>query len=398
MTAPPPGTGAGAAQAPKPLKPSRLRLMSIDDGVVRLGPQTVHLDVTNACNTDCVTCWDHSPHLRVPQPAAWKRQRADVDALRALLDDIQGLGGLEAVIVSGMGEPFTHPRVYELLADIKGRGLHCTVITNLVAADVDRVLAIGVDALLVGVQGASESSYLAFHPSFQPSHWQKLQAQLARLADAPDLDAKHVQVICAANAHELVAMIEQAHRFAAAQVNFKLASLKGGTEAARLSDAQRERLLAGDIAAAAARAQELDVSTNLEVFRRQLEAGGELTAPIDEIGCFLGTHYSRVTVDGTVLFCCNTEVVVGQLPPAPGGRTFSELWRSPSWEGWRQRMREGRYLASCFQCGKLNQNEKLSRRFRELYGEARWLAVTGRGPGGQARPSAARATSLRVLG
>jgi hypothetical protein len=44
-------------------------------------------------------------------------------------------------------------------------------------------------------------------------------------------------------------------------------------------------------------------------------------------------------------------------------------------------MREGRYLASCFQCGKFNQNEKLSRRFKEAFGEAAWLDVTGRGAG-----------------
>ena len=376
-----------------PMKPSRVRMMSIDDGVVRLGPQTLHIDVTNACNTDCVTCWDHSPHLTVARPVAWKRQRADVQQLRALLDDVQTLGGLEAVIVSGMGEPFTHPDIYTLLADIKSRGLHCTVITNLVAADVERVLAIGVDALLVGVQGASEESYLAFHPSFTPTHWARLQQQLERLADEPAIDAKHVQVICGCNADELVAMVEQAARFCASQLNFKLASLKDGTEAARLSDVQRATLLSSSIDEALARAEALGVNTNLAVFRMQVQAGGELTAPIDEIGCFLGTTYSRVTVDGTVLFCCNTEVVVGQLPPAPGGQPFSSLWRSDAWNGWRERMREGRYLSSCFQCGKLNQNEKLSRRFRALYGDERWLEVTGRGAGGHAT----RATSLRVL-
>ena len=48
---------------------------------------------------------------------------------------------------------------------------------------------------------------------------------------------------------------------------------------------------------------------------------------------------------------------------------------------WRRRMREGRYLESCSQCGKLNQNDKLSRRFRERFGEEAWRAVTGRGGG-----------------
>jgi MoaA/NifB/PqqE/SkfB family radical SAM enzyme len=380
------------------LKPSMMRMQAIDDGVLRIGPQTVHLDVTNSCNTDCVTCWDHSPHLTAPRPAAWKRQRADIRQLMHVVDDIETLGGLEAVIVSGMGEPFTHPDIYLLLEDLKRRGLHVTVITNLVAADIERVIEIGVDALLVGVQGASEDSYLAFHPSFGPQHWHTLQAQLAALRDAPGVEVKQVQVVCAHNAHELTRMVEQAALFKARQVNFKLASLKEGTEAARITEAQRHQLVTCAIEEARILAASLNVVTNLDMFERQVRAGGELTAPIDEVGCFIGTSYSRITVDGTVLFCCNTEVVVGQLPPHPQGKPFSALWRSAAWDGWRQRMREGRYLASCFQCGKVNQNEKLSRRFRELFGEARWLQVTGRGPAARPRPFArASRASLPVL-
>ena len=54
---------------PSAVSPAKQRLQSLDDGVVRLGPQTVHLDITNSCNTDCVTCWDHSPHLLAPPPS-----------------------------------------------------------------------------------------------------------------------------------------------------------------------------------------------------------------------------------------------------------------------------------------------------------------------------------------
>lgn len=370
------------------MKSSRLRLASLDDGTVRLGPQTVHLDITNACNTDCVTCWDHSPLLHAPQPSSWKRRRADPHQLSTLLDDITSLGGLESIVVSGMGEPFTHPDVYEILADIKRRGLHLTIITNLVAADVDRIIELGVDTLLIGVQGASEAAYLAFHPSFHAGHWQRLQTALTRLHAAGRRD-KHVQVICGCNAHELSAMIDQADHFDAEQVNFKLASLRNGTETAAISPAQREALLNHDIAAARARADELGVTTNLDVFEQQVRAGGEATAPISDVGCFLGYHYSRVTVDGTVLYCCNTEVEVGRLADQP----FSALWRGPAWQALRARLRAGQYFPGCHQCGKFNQNVKLSARFRELYGDERWLAATGRGPG-QAPHTRAR---LRVL-
>ncbi len=365
------------------------RLRDVRDDRLRRGPQTLHIDVTNACNTNCVTCWDHSPHLNEARPIAWKKQRIAVDTVRALLDDVQSLddddGGLQAVILSGMGEPFTHPDIYDLISLVKARGLHLTIITNLVAADVDRVIDLGVDALLVGVQGASEQSYLAFHPNFSSWHWQKLNEQLDKLAAAPNITHKQVQVICNTNAHELPDMVRLAYRSGADVVNFKLASLRHGTESVAIPEAQRHHLLTSLIDEAEQVSRALTIPTNLAVFRAQLQravAGeevgdGDATAPIDEVGCFIGHFYSRVTVEGRVLYCCNTEVDIGSLSVLP----FSSWWRSARWASFRRRMREGRYLESCRQCGKLNQNVKLSQRFHDSFGDDAWREVTGHANG-----------------
>lgn len=346
-----------------------LRLQGLHEQRVLIGPESVHLDVTNGCNTNCVTCWDHSPHLRQARSAAWKRNRVEAGALIELLDDIQSLGGLKAVILSGMGEPFTHPDIHEMIAAVKARGLHLTIITNLIAADPERILELGVDQLLIGVQGASKESYQAFHPSFQTDEWERLLAMLERFAEA-GRRYKQVQVICRHNAHELVEMVELAHRTRAHSVNFKLASLKDGTEAVRITDSQRS-LLAELVPRAVERASALGVDTNLEVFAGQLAAGGARTADIARIGCYMGHYYARVLVDGTVLYCCNVEVKVGKL-----GR-FSELWHGSEWNALRARLRRGEYFAGCQQCGKLNQNVKLAARFARAYGEDRRLEVTG---------------------
>jgi hypothetical protein len=106
-------------------------------------------------------------------------------------------------------------------------------------------------------------------------------------------------------------------------------------------------------------------------------------------------------VEGTVLFCCNTDVVVGSLADAP----FSQHWHGPRWAEWRARMRDGRFLASCDFCGKLNQNEKLSARFKDMFGDALWDRHRGVGlspddaaPFRRARPAGApRGRALPVL-
>jgi MoaA/NifB/PqqE/SkfB family radical SAM enzyme len=347
------------------------------------GPETVHIDITNGCNTNCITCWDHSPLLATPQSPQWKRSRARVEDVVALLAELQVLGGTKNIVLSGMGEPFTHPDVYEMIEAVKERRLFLTIITNLVAADADRIVDSGVDQLLIGIHGASEQSYLAFHPNFRAVEWHKLLAMLDRFK-ARARRFKHVQVIADTNAHELVAMVEFAANYSASQVNFKLASLQAGTERCRIEERQRDKLLSKDIAAAQGRAKELGIETNLAVFEQQLSAGGEATASIAEVGCFMGYAYSRVLVDRTVLYCCNTDVVVGQLAPSAG---FGELWRGEAWSALRERFHRGDYLESCRQCGKFNQNVKLSNAFARKYGELKLLEATGR-VGGQPRFSA----------
>jgi hypothetical protein len=203
---------------------------------------------------------------------------------------------------------------------------------------------------------------------------------------------KHVQVVSRPNADEVVEMVELAHRYRAAQVNFKLASLAHGTEAAAITEEQRLALTRELVPRATDRARSLGVATNLDVFAMQLGAGGRRTAPIEDVGCFMGFAYARVLVDGTVLYCCNTDVVVGSLR---SGATFGELWRGEAWNRLRDRLRRGDYFASCGQCGKLNQNVKLARRFEAAHGKARLYEVTGRGPDGEI---AARARRLPLVG
>jgi MoaA/NifB/PqqE/SkfB family radical SAM enzyme len=338
------------------------RLQSLADGVLRVGPRVIHLDVTNACNARCLTCWDHSP--RVSRPASWKKQQQNIESLSHILDEALALGGLEAVILSGMGEPFVHPEIASLVSAVKQRGLHLTIITNLVAADPGLILQQQVDQLLVGIHAASLPTYLAFHPGFDEPHWVRLHAALAQFR-AAGRRFKHVQVICATNAHELVAMVSLGAQYQAAQVNFKLASLDDRRADLRLSDQQRDWLLGEGIAEAEAEARRQGTRTNLEVFRQQVTTGGGATAPMAQVGCFLGYDYCRITADGTALYCCNNQAKVGRVG-APGD--FSRLWQGPAWEALRLRLARGRFLPGCDQCGKLDENLRLASRYRERFG------------------------------
>ena len=350
-------------------------LAAIAAGTPTVGPTTVHVDVTNACNAACITCWDHSPLLATPRTAAWKRTRLDRVTFDGLVSDLAALGSVKSVILSGMGDPLVHPDIYEMIDRVKEHGWHLTVMTNLIGANLDRLVAARVDQYLVGVHGATPEAYSAFHPGWDEREFFKLCASLRRLAST-GAKVRHVQVINRDTAPEFVEMVRFGAQFRADRVNFKLASLAGGTEACRIDDAQRTAL-AEAVPIARALAAELGVATNLDLFAAQLAARDDdhehATVPIADVGCFMGHVYTRITASLDVLYCCNTEVRVGSLADAP----FGELWRGPAWQALRDRLRRGDYFAGCERCGKFEQNVKWSRRVKESLGDAAWASATG---------------------
>lgn len=316
------------------------------------GPTHVHIDVTNACNARCVTCWDHSPLLAVPRSSVWKQQRLPRESFDALMSALDRLGSVRAVVLSGMGEPLLHPDIYEMMAAVRSRGWHLTVLSNLLAADLDRLCRAGVDNLLVGVHGATPDAYMSFHPGWTEDHFRDLCTALRRLV-AAGVSTRHVQVINRFTAPDVVRMVGFGRRFGADRVNFKLASLAYGTEASAITAEQQDWLRREAIPEAMEQAARMGVNTNLSLFARQLAQDDPLhTTNMDEVGCYMGYVYTRVTVDGTILYCCNATIEVGHLRDAP----LDVWWTSDRWQAIRERIARREWFAGCERCGKYEQN------------------------------------------
>jgi len=291
-----------------------------------------------------------------------------------LTEQLASLGSVRQLVVSGMGEPMTHPRIHEMLAQVRPHGWQLTLLSNLLAGDVERLAADGVDGVLAGLHGVSPDTYSAFHPGTTEDDFFRVCGHLRRLARA-GTRVRHVHVITRHNASELPEMIRFGGLFRADRVNLKLASLSRGTEACRITGEQRDWLLDEGIPRGREAAGRGGVATNLDLFERQVRTGGAATAPMASIGCFMGYLYARVAADGRVLYCCNDALQVGHLDEAP----YDELWSGSVWQAMRDRVRGGDFPAGCERCGKLEQNLKWSRRFRAHAGEAAWRRAAGLG-------------------
>lgn len=338
----------------------RLRIQGVRDGQPLLGPQTVHFDIANGCNVRCTTCWHHSP-LLLPQhvpTAAWKRQQMPRETFQKIFDDLIKLGGLDHVILSGMGDPSLHPDLVEMVQYAHRFGIQVTIITNLLQVKLDQLLAdrekidAGMLDLLVSVCGVTSDAWNEFHAA--SSGFDKLLGQL-EILKASGFRPKHVQVINAYNYHQLEEMVRFALKYPAKRINFKFASLAKGTEACALSAAQKRQLLEDYIPRARAIAEFNGIATDLAEFATQIDPDSHRTSPIEQVGCYMGTVYCRITVDLELLYCCNTDVSVGFITPE---KSFHDLWTGPEYRHLRSRIGGGDFFPSCQQCGKYKQNVK----------------------------------------
>jgi len=360
----------------------KARLRGLYANVPEVGPQTVHFDIANACNTRCTTCWHHSPFLdsaHRPGPA-WKKERLSLDDFRRVFDDILALGGLENIVLSGMGDPTMNDDLYAMVALAHRHRIGVTIITNLLRLDIERLFAaarwpeVPLD-LLTSICGVTPDVWQAFHAHPTPRGFETMLERLDALKRR-DFRPKHVQVINRDNFHQLPAMVRFAADYPAKRVNFKYASLIHGTEAVALSPADDQVLARQLIPEAAALAAALGVDTDLPAFAMQVDPDSTATAPIADVGCFMGFLYARVTVAGELLYCCNTRLDVGHVDDSGG---FAAAWRGERWQSRRDALRAGDYFEGCEQCGKFKENLKWSQKIADKVAPSVFQSLIGRG-------------------
>ena len=115
----------------------------------------VFLELTNHCNFDCTFC----------PSGVMRRTRQFMDPALAirLIDEIASRHlASEPVQLHVMGEPFLHPKLFDILGHMRSKGVPVRLFTNgalLHAANRERLFQADVDELVVGVQTHSAETY-----------------------------------------------------------------------------------------------------------------------------------------------------------------------------------------------------------------------------------------------
>ncbi|MDX1932968.1 MAG: radical SAM protein [Capsulimonadales bacterium] len=337
--------------------PAKIRLREVrEHRPPTLGPESLGIALTNACNLNCITCWTYSA-LRAERPSAeWMRRRLSRTLLADLFREAKTLG-TERAIFTGGGDPLAHPEAEAILSDAGDAGLKVTLISNLtLARDPERLAAIGIDTLLANFSCGDPESYVAFHPNRTAADFPRLVSLLARMASG-GTKVKLVFVICSVNADALPKVIDVAGELGAS-IQFKLMSATDDTRSIALTGERRDALRS-EVAALIERADRRDVSANFDTLIAELSGATPTEFPIATTGCYAGHYYARITANADVFYCCNQfpRLRIGSLQET----SFTQLWHSERWQEIRVRLREGRFVPGCEQCGKFDLNRKVRR-------------------------------------
>ncbi|MCR4317480.1 MAG: radical SAM protein [Planctomycetes bacterium] len=175
------------------------------------GPRQVELHVMSGCDNTCIACWNHAPQIPVrPRNPEERRGPMPLDAIERLCDDLETLG-TKTIMLSGAGEPFLHPKIWDVIKAIKSRGFELQIVTYALPAKTRyrELTDLGVNKLIVSLWAGTPEGYARTHPGKSPETFLEIVSMLkdvarykkARASEFPKVDV--FQLVCRQNANEL---------------------------------------------------------------------------------------------------------------------------------------------------------------------------------------------------
>lgn len=303
----------------------------------------MQIDLTDACNQNCIVCWLHAPDLK-----EWNYDRVELqatlpwDTYIALLDELKVLGTRE-IYFAGGGEPLVHPRAWDALEAALQRGFTTSLHTNFSLVDegdVQRILELGIHHLTISLWAGSPETYKLTHPGSEDGDFERITGNIRllneRKVDRPATKLYHV--LTTHNSEELTPMFNLAEELGCDTVEFAVAeTLPGLTQDHGLTPVDA-RQLTGAISALADRAvwrkPRLMGRDALEARLRAIAAGHPPdTDLVHQLPCFAGWTYSRVMADGRVVPCLKAHrIPSGNLHDS----SFTEIWAGSKQSAFRK--------------------------------------------------------------
>ncbi|QPJ66746.1 MAG: radical SAM protein [Candidatus Nitrohelix vancouverensis] len=287
----------------------------------------MQIEITNRCNMDCPMCPREDLEIDL-EHMEWEKFTAVLDRLT----------GTEDVTLTGWGEPFLHPRVFDMIALCKERGHRVSITSNALFTRpslATEIVASGVDSLTFSIDDVNGQAELGHH-----NHRVLENIETVAKLRTHDKPALRLQATLHANCeNDLYEVIRYAAQLGIETVNVGRLDRKYAPELKRPSASDEARVFVQADALSRSLGVQLDwlqysvASGAMRFFyrllRNKLHRSGKF--------CLKTYDYVYVTRDGNVTPCC-------LLPKAPMGNLLESdlksIWKSPQFNRFRHNYRD----------------------------------------------------------
>lgn len=316
---------------------------------MRQTPIHLQLEHTTYCNMNCKSC-ERSKFITRPK-------HLSLDTFQKILEQIRP----QKITLGGVGEPFMHPHIFEIIHLAKRYGCSINTTTNgtlLTQERCDQVVKSGLDLIKISIDAATRETYLKVRG--EDKFLQVLDG-IRGLTDAKkrlDSITPYIRlnyVMFRDTYHDIARTVGLADRLGVDAIYFQPLEL--------VNIEERYALLVGDltykefsqeIAWALDVSRRSKVNTNLQAIRKKLPTYWKKyrleTRKEDTRICILPWFSTYITVDGILRPCCSfsqTQADMGNIIH----QDIQEIWNGEQYQRFRQAMRRGkRSYAICANC------------------------------------------------
>lgn len=318
-------------------------------------PFFVTVDVTNRCNLKCLCCRFHSPAMGLPSENDTGVRDIPFHVFESLCKDLKTIGTAQ-VLLCGEGEPFLHPRIFDLISVAKNAGLQVVMFTNgtfLDKARVMRLIEARLDILRVSLWAGSQEIYKKNYPSDNVDNFNKVVEGLKYLSDLKKTKTSKFPyvILChpvnSHNLHNIDDVVNLACSTGCNTISFSF-KVSPFEKLSKFSlSIEEEKLLLASLRRAKTRLKTYSVSHNYKQIQTRLRIG---KAVWEKLPCYVGRFHAIVKMDGAVFPCCRCNIQMGNLTE----KTFPQIWNDKPFLKFRKDTSTRKGLSGISECCNCN--------------------------------------------
>jgi len=292
-------------------------------------PRNVQIEVTNRCNMDCSMCPREDLEIEL--------EHMDWDKFQAVVEQLQSS---EDITLTGWGEPFLHPRIFDMIALCKEEGHRVMITSNGLftkPAVIEQILDSSLDVLTFSIDSVEASDNVPLGHN-NNSVYENIEA-VARQRKKESLSLRLQSTLHADGENDLYDVIRYAAKIDCEVVNVGRLDRKYAPDLKRPDPLDEERIFKEADRIARSVGVQLDwiqysVSRGITRFvykllRKKLHRSGKY--------CLKTFDNAYVSREGYVTPCC-------LLPEAKMGnmldQSLPDIWKSQEFNRFRENYRD----------------------------------------------------------